>query len=108
MLTELHRTSANGFSIENCHTIDEIKEACENGSINNYIIPVEKCFEAYGQITVSPAQAKRFSNGGELSLDRLKGEFESRVYSPENKFLGLGQAEKEKGILSVRRLLVNV
>ena len=111
VLTELRRTSANGFSIENCHTINEIKEACESGSINNYIIPVEKCFEAYGQITVSPAQAKRFSNGGELSLDRLKGEFEStlyRVYSPENKFLGLGQAEKEKGILSVRRLLVNV
>ena len=111
VLTELRRTAANGFSIELCHTIEEIKEAVENGDIDKYIIPVEKCFENYGIITVSENQAKRFSNGGELDLNRLRGEFDSslyRVYSPANVFLGLGEADLKECVLKVRRLLVNV
>ena len=111
VLTELRRTRANGFDIDACHTLEEIKEAAENGSVGNYIIPVDKCFECYESITVSEGQAKRFSNGGELNLDRIKGEFKNslyRVYSPDGTFLGLGQADLSAGVLKVRRLLVNV
>ena len=110
VLTELRRTKANGFDIAECHTLEEIKEAAENGSVEKFIIPVEKCFECYDGVTVSEGQAKRFSNGGELSLDRINCNFENtlyRVYSPDSKFLGLGLADTESKVLKVRRLLVN-
>lgn len=109
-LTELERCSANGFSIEDCHSLEEIKTAYENGEAEKLIIPIENCFSCYQKITVTPAQAKRFSNGGELSRDRLKCDCSEgiyRVFSPENKFLGLGEIEKDSDALKVKKVFVS-
>ncbi|MBQ2847836.1 MAG: tRNA pseudouridine(55) synthase TruB [Clostridia bacterium] len=94
VMTDLRRTKANGFSIENAVTLEQLSEAAENGTLNEIIIPVDKALEEYPIIKVTAAQAKRFSNGGELDLQRLKyprmlGYF--RIYDPENKFIGLGE-----------------
>ncbi|MBQ2903469.1 MAG: tRNA pseudouridine(55) synthase TruB [Clostridia bacterium] len=94
VMTALRRTKANGFGIENAVTLEELADAAENGTLENLVIPVEKALEGYPVIKVSAAQAKRFSNGGELDLQRLKyprmlGYF--RIYDPENRFIGLGE-----------------
>ncbi|MBQ3005972.1 MAG: tRNA pseudouridine(55) synthase TruB [Clostridia bacterium] len=94
VMTALRRTKANGFGIENAVTLEELADAAENGTLENLVIPVEKALEDYPVIKVSAAQAKRFSNGGELDLQRLKyprmlGYF--RIYDPENRFIGLGE-----------------
>lgn len=94
VMTDLRRTKANGFSIENAVTLEQLSQAAENGTLDEIIIPVDKALEEYPIIKVSAAQAKRFSNGGELDLQRLKyprmlGYF--RIYDPENKFIGLGE-----------------
>ena len=57
------------------------------------IVSLEPALEPYNPIKVTEAQAKRFQNGGELSLDRLTLQEKSpmyRVYSPDNTLLGLG------------------
>ena len=110
VMTELTRTSANGFSLEDCHTLSEIEAAVNENRINELIVPVEKCFECYDALSVSEAQAKRFSNGGELSLDRIKFDFNNafyRVLSPDQKFLGLGEACLDENLLKVRRVYVD-
>ena len=94
VLTDLRRTKANGFSIENAVTLEELENAVNNGNIGSVLIPVDRALEGYPVIKVSAAQAKRFSNGGELDLQRLKyprmiGLF--RIYDPENNFIGLGE-----------------
>ena len=94
VMTDLRRTKANGFSIENAVTLEQLSEAAENGTLNEIVVPVDKALENYPIIKVTAAQAKRFSNGGELDLQRLKyprmlGYF--RIYDPENKFIGLGE-----------------
>lgn len=94
VLTDLRRTKANGFSIENAVTLEELENAVNNGNIDSVLIPVDRALEGYPLIKVSAAQAKRFSNGGELDLQRLKyprmlGLF--RIYDPENNFIGLGE-----------------
>lgn len=109
VMTELRRTSANGFSIENAHTLEEIENAVGNGTIEKFIIPIEACFSTLEKITVTEPQAKRFSNGGTLSLDRLRKKYSDAVYtvfSPNGNFLGLGEAVNSENELKVRRVYV--
>ena len=63
----------------------------------------------YPAVSVSEKQAIRFENGGELDLNRIKGEKNDgfcRVYSPEKKFLGLGRMSLSDGTLYVEKKLV--
>ncbi len=109
VMTELRRTEANGFSIENSVTLEELEQLVSENRIDDVITSVEKALMSYPQIKVTKPQANRFSNGGELGYDRLHGEYPVgiyRVYSPENEFLGLGEILTEKGDLTVRRVLV--
>ncbi len=94
VMTALRRTKANGFEIKNTVTLEQLSEAAENGALDEIVIPVEKALENYPLIKVTAAQAKRFRNGGELDLQRLKyprmlGYF--RIYDPEDSFIGLGE-----------------
>lgn len=108
VMTELRRTKANGFGIENAVTLDRLEEAVNNGSISDLLISVDRALEEYPVIKVSEAQAKRFRNGGELSLERLKyprmlGYF--RVYDPDGNFIGIGEIG-QKDCLEIKRVFM--
>ncbi len=107
-MKSLRRTSSNGFEIEDALSLEELENIANQGRLGEFIKKVDDVLGAYPCVTVTQAQAKRFSNGGALSLDRIKnftGEGIVRVYSPDSKFLGLGNSEKEKGMLSIAKLL---
>ncbi len=109
VMTELRRTSANGFSIENAVTLEELEELVNGNNFTDKIIPIESALLSYPEIKVTSPQANRFRNGGELGYERLHGNFSVgiyRVYSPEHEFLGLGEIATDKGNLAVKRILV--
>lgn len=104
VLSQLRRTSANGFSVENAVTLEELKEM--NG-FDDILISVDRALGSYAAVTVTAAQAVRFKNGGELDLGRISCPQQSgfcRVYSPEGEFLGLGEATQQA--LKVKRVFV--
>ncbi|MBQ7579776.1 MAG: tRNA pseudouridine(55) synthase TruB [Clostridia bacterium] len=104
-LKKLVRTKANGF--EKCYSLEQIEEYFKSGNISEILIPTQKVFVDYPAVTVTGPQSIRFSNGGELSLDRLRTSLDDgfvRVYSPENVFLGIGQAKNEKNELKAKRI----
>lgn len=108
VMTDLRRTKANGFDISQAVTLEQLAQAAENGELGDVIIPVDKALEEYPVIKVTAAQAKRFRNGGELDLQRLKyprmlGFF--RIYDPENNFIGLGEIGTGDS-LTVKRVFV--
>ena len=108
VMTELRRTKANGFEISKAVTLEKLEEAMKNGEIEKVLIPVDKALEEYPVIKVSEAQAKRFRNGGELDLQRLKcpkmlGVY--RVYDPEDNFIGLGEIGTGDS-LTIKRVFV--
>lgn len=108
-LTSLRRTAANGFSIEKALTLEEFETHKNNGDIEKYILPVKDALSAYGSVTVSPAQSKRFRNGGELDIARLHTEIKDglyRVFSPDGEFLGLGQGDTANNLLKPKRVFV--
>lgn len=106
-MTKLERTIAMGFELKDCVTIEQLQEIKDNGdSFDNVLINIEKMFECYKKVDVSPAQGTRFFNGGALDTGRIKTKLEANeicaVYS-EEKFLGLGQRKDEE--LKVLRVL---
>lgn len=112
VMTSLCRTSACGFTLENAITIEEAKELASSNSLNSVLHSVEGVFTPYRQVVVSQPQAKRFCNGGQLDLSRLKikslvdGEI-IRVKTQENKFIGLGKADFSNNWLSIYKLFDN-
>lgn len=109
VLTELRRTQANGFGIEQCVSLDELERIVSQGDIGSVIIPVEKALEGYPGVKVTAAQANRFQNGGELDLSRLTitetvGFY--NVFSPEGSFIGLGEISDGSECLTVKRVYV--
>ena len=106
VLTSLRRVKANGFTEDDSVSLTDLAGAAEKGSLEEHIMPVDLLYKDYPGITVSEAQAKRFSNGGFLSADRLKdckADTLYKVYSPENVFLGLGETDNS-GTLNVKKL----
>ncbi len=106
-MKSLRRTMANNIGIEKCLTLTEIEKMCEEGRQNEIIIPVDEALSTYEEVTVSEKQAVRFSNGGELDAGRIRFNFEEayyRVYSPEGKFLGLGEYTATDNSLKVKRV----
>ena len=108
-LSRLRRTCANGFGLDDCVTFEELEEIVKNGELESKIKSVDSVLEVYPKVTVTEAQSTRFSNGGGLFTQRIRG-FKGhgiyRVYSNENEFLGLGRAEENSETLEIARLLV--
>ncbi len=109
-MTSLERTLAMGFKTENCVTLTELQRRKDNDlGFDDLLIDIEEILKAYDSVYVSDAQARRFSNGGALALDRIRKKLETglyRVYAPNGLFLGLGEACLDKNELAVKRLLV--
>ena len=107
-MTSLRRTKANGVAIDSCYTFEQLEKLREEGNIEKAINSVDSLV-VYDKIKVTPAQAKRFSNGGELDCNRFGGKKEPglyRVYSQEDEFLGIGEIDENQMQLSVRRVYV--
>lgn len=107
IMTALRRTEAAGFSLADSYTVEQLRELADAGRLADRLLPVEQIFETYDALTVSPAQATRFQNGGALDFRRLTAVPTAvcRVYSPDGRFLGLGQPGD--GELQVARLFAD-
>lgn len=100
-LCSLRRTQAHSVGISACKTLEELNE--------NDVVSLDSLLP-YPCVTVSPAQAQRFRNGGELDLNRIKTRLQPglcKVYSPEKAFLGLGEIEPDSQVLKIKRLYID-
>ncbi len=101
-LTSLCRTFASGFSIDACVNLDCLNE--EN--IEKYITSEENAVSHFDEIYVTENQAVRFTNGGQLSFERLnKSDFlDNQIIRVKHKdtFLGLGFADNEKKEIAIK------
>ena len=109
VMTSLVRTYAMGFSLKDCVTVGDLQKMKDSGTdFKKILIPIEKMFDCYESVFVSQTQARRFSNGGALSADRIKKNLSEKiykVYSPDQEFSRLGEYLKSSNELKVLRLL---
>ena len=108
VMTSLCRTSACGFTLENAITIEQAKELANADNLESVLHSVEGVFAPYRQVAITKPQAKRFCNGGQLDLSRLKiknlvdGEI-IRV-KQDDIFIGLGKVDFANNWLSIHKL----
>lgn len=105
VLIALKRTKTAGFSIDECVDLDSLT----GENIGNYLKNAERAVLNYPEINISLKQAERFSNGGELSLERLhfsSNPKDGEMYRVKNgeRFLGLGEVDFQKSALKIKCL----
>lgn len=95
VMTSLDRTKACGFDKRGCIPLEKLRELSP-AEIESSLSSTESLFKAYPELTVSEAQAKRFSNGGALDINRTslknKPDTENKIFRVKNSdtFFGLG------------------
>lgn len=111
VMTELRRTEACGFSLEDSITLDKAKQLAQSGELRKYVRSVESMFAQCGYVAVTDAQAKRFLNGGALDISRtylarvnVQDKDIYRVKTKDNRFLGLGIVDLKSGLLKIHFL----
>ena len=101
-LSGLCRTNASGIDIKTCVNLDELTE--EN--IESFVLNEEQAVEHFKKVQVTEKQGIRFSNGGQLDLDRLgiKEAVDGEIYRVRQgeSFLGLGIIDKAKNQLAIK------
>ena len=107
-LSKLRRDATSGFSLEQCVNLDDLTP--EN--IRDYIIDEEKAVEFLREIRVSDKQAVRFTNGGQLSFDRLNYDFttdnELLRVKYKDKLLGIGVTDLANNQVAIKCILRGV
>lgn len=109
IMTELVRTVASVFKLEDCITLDQAQELTSTGKLEEYLLPVDKIFHNFPSITLNEIQSKKYRNGVKLDLNRViykKVESLHRVYDDKQVFMGLASLNLEKMELVIEKMFV--
>lgn len=104
VLTELQRDLAGRFSLEDCHTLEELQQYAAEGTLSSLLLPIDAVFADLPKIELNEVQRHLFCNGVKLDLQRvppLCGVGNHRVYDEQNAFLGLARPDVEKEELRI-------
>lgn len=102
-MTDLRRTKAAGYRLEDAHSLEEVQAASLEGRLEEYIHPIDSVFQEEEKIFVRQEYAMLARNGNPLAVDqvRLQGlticdDQIVRVYLEDAQFVGLYQFRQEQ------------
>ncbi|MBO4524037.1 tRNA pseudouridine(55) synthase TruB [Ruminococcus sp.] len=109
VMTSLVRTSSGGFSLADCHTLEEIQLARDENRLEELILPIARVFEKLPKLRLGEAQTKMYRNGVKLDLSKLcdirSGIDYYGVYGFDGSFIGTAFADFESGELRIGKNL---
>lgn len=103
-MTSLVRTSASGFTLNDCYTFEDVQNAISNNTIDSLIVPTEVIFKDLPKIHLTEEQTKAYRNGVKLPLSEVSIKqdiLEYTIYSHDNIFIGTGKIDLDDNILRV-------
>ncbi|MDE6833901.1 MAG: tRNA pseudouridine(55) synthase TruB [Ruminococcus sp.] len=110
IMTSLVRTSASGFTLDDCYTFEQVQQAREENCLESLILPIERLFNSLPKIKLNEYQTRLYRNGVKLDLSKIrniKGDCNIySVYGFDGNFIGTALAEHENGILRIGKNLV--
>ena len=109
IMTSLVRTSSGGFSLSDCHTLEEIQQAKDENRLEELILPIDRVFEKLPKLRLGEIQTKMYRNGVKLDISRLR-DIRSDVgcygvYGFDGGFIGTAFADFESGELRIGKNL---
>lgn len=109
IMTSLVRTSSGGFTLDDCHTMEEIQRAADENRLDELILPIERVFASLPRLRLNEVQTRMYKNGVKLDISRvhhIKADTELySVYGFDGGFIGTALADRENGILRVAKNL---
>lgn len=101
-MTSLVRTSALGFDISRCVTLDEVQKNADEGKAQSLILDVDEIFIEYPPVTLNEHNTHLYKNGVALAPQKVGGviydtsyeiapDLHYRVYGCDNKFIGIAK-----------------
>ena len=106
VMTSLCRTRSCGFTLADCHELEEIRSA-EKEQLERWLLPVENVFAALPEIPLDEVQQRMYLNGVRLDADRLMKRTEtdalSRVTTAGGVFLGVGRINSDGELVPVKQ-----
>lgn len=109
IMTSLVRTSASGFTLDNCYTFEEIQQARDENRLESLVLPVDRVFRSLPELRINEHQTRLYKNGVKLDLSRVHNIRENcglyRLYGFDNKFIGTAVADFENGVLRIGKNL---
>ena len=105
VMTSLCRTKSCGFTLADCHELDEIRSA-DSAQLEKWLLPVENVFAGLPEIPLDEVQQRMYLNGVRLDADRLKSRCAEDVMcriTAAGRFLGLGMINSGGELVSVKQ-----
>lgn len=88
-MSALRRVRAGEFSIDNAHTLDEIRQASQKGEAESLLLPVDSLFREYPALYIDARGEGRIRCGNSIVVSATDGDY--RVYGPTGAFLALAR-----------------
>ncbi len=85
-MNTLRRVKTGPFTIDESHTLKELREMKDNGCLEDVIIPVDRMFMEYPEIILNRKQVKSVTNGVRMTYNGKEGQ-SYRVYDENKRFL---------------------
>jgi len=107
VMTSLVRTYSNGFSIDDCYTLEQLEALRDEEKLESAVIPVERLFSSLPSIILDKRKTALYKNGVKLRFDQLEGITEDKIYKVygDGGFIGTAKADFEEKILRVDKNL---
>ena len=105
VMTSLCRTRSCGFTLEQCHELDEIRSA-DTEQLKQWLLPVEQLFAGQPEIMLDDVQQRMYLNGVRLDAQRLSVIPEAGVLSrvtAAGSFLGVGKINEQGELVPVKQ-----
>ncbi|MEF9840440.1 MAG: tRNA pseudouridine(55) synthase TruB [Lachnospiraceae bacterium] len=111
-MEHLIRTKVGSFDQTQSHTLNQIQEAKQLNSLENYIIPIDQMFLNYNSVQVQKEYISFAYNGNPLKLEYLSNEksFQHkdnemvRVYDENGQFISIYNYQKETEIFKIVKM----
>lgn len=71
-MTSLVRTKVGNFNLEQAITLAQVEQKRDDQTLDSWIIPVERAFEQYSVVTVTPQSERLLMNGNRLEMRDLQ------------------------------------
>lgn len=105
VMTSLVRTKSCGFTLSDCHELEDIRTASRE-QLEQWLIPVEKLFAGQPEIPLDEVQRRMYLNGVRLDADRLISRSEPEILSritAGGEFLGVGRINEQGELVPVKQ-----
>ena len=103
IMTSLCRTMAAGFTLSDCHDIETLRNMPPEDTAR-LVLPTERVFSCYDEITLDGTQKKLFMNGMILDCGRMDISYPEGTclrLKHDGDFLGVARVNEENGLKSV-------